>query len=1240
MSKISEKEDSTDSIERIFYIIIFFTKAKDSEPSFATNSKDTKSIFSQKENANGNIRHIILLKHKCYLKNGSKNIELKLNNKGEIFKISFVAEESDFIFNPTLTIKKNKTANEKNITQMNVFKISKKIDIFVNYLEKENENSKLGTLYNDGVDFFKLNKDYELLIYLFIKLFEAPQKYKDVCKKLLNIFWDCKISDVNEDIEEKNQSLILNRSETYKQYLEKIKEINSKSEKFIYENGFDKAKFYGFILLYLNTCDNKQFLELEKKLQEQKEKEKEKEKEKDNFFFGILAHFSSNFSEIKVNLEEYVDYLIGKNFQTLEKNGFAYFNSIEEFFKIINKKKEKLAKMKNFKTLKIPKQLNYDLINPEKFIKELEDILDFSINQKQLLVFLSGSFWKEMTKVLGKPSADNIYNLFQLRKNFKKYLEFVKTQYKPEHAFYKNAEETDGKDEIAVILNSIIQKNIEESKEISNDEIINQITKFDIYYIEDNYINRRELNFLDRIDFDDKENDWINSFKESKFENIFSNDIDNFILKLVSKIRKLEDLGRVINIINEDEIKKMNKMDYLIGLLRRKALNLMKNSDSLKGLTIENEKLLALKNLFIIIYKHTEKVQKLKEIIDKLENETKHIIFIELLKEYPDNQPLEDYIFDFYINNINIYYKNINELFENLSEKNIKNFMERISDTKEDKKKNYRIITFDNFFMDDECLNINLLQELIKNIDKIKKTYYYGECKKVIQQIYDNFEKKKLEIKYLSSLLRFSPDNVIKRLEILKILNQPFDPKDKYNELKKKYDEAQKEIIPLEKISESLKIFHSDFHQNDIRNIEAKINKLNTGTIKEFDDKSELILGLGEEIIEKVKKIDLLKESSIFRKLFNKTQAINQDEQFKLALKNLKDEFLVYKKRTKTMDEQTKREMQIIVEVLGLKEDEKTQQELKYMEDSSGAEEDIKCIIYFCQNIKLNDSDNIPKKEGSTELEDFLRVIYENIKNNKEKKENLNKLKGMGIYDCQQKGNVVEFFNLFYGQKEAIDFLLTKTHDNLEYIKDKLISIDNTVKTSDIDKVDSCIDFFNNKIKSSKNKYDMFGKIKDIDDNMLNNFKNFIKIFQYLVELDNNSDNSYNLYIESNKYFSNAKYNINLKGEEYRYTYKDPLTNKIEEKSINLKKIKSIKHKINIPNEIEIKLKNNQDFPEGQEKNSLMKTLLLLKYKEVVGNIELIEQFFFVFNKKGCSLPIEIEINIKYPEITYFLKKK
>lgn len=94
-------------------------------------------------------------------------------------------------------------------------------------------------------------------------------------------------------------------------------------------------------------------------------------------------------------MEQYLDYLYGKDFKKLEVYGLAYFKLIEEFFHVLNVKNEKLVKMTGFRTLKMPKQVKYELTDQEKFIKELEDILDFSLKQKKILLFLSGTFWKK-----------------------------------------------------------------------------------------------------------------------------------------------------------------------------------------------------------------------------------------------------------------------------------------------------------------------------------------------------------------------------------------------------------------------------------------------------------------------------------------------------------------------------------------------------------------------------------------------------------------------------------------------------------------------------------------------------------------------------------------------------------------------------------------------------------------------------------------------------------------------------
>ena len=100
--------------------------------------------------------------------------------------------------------------------------------------------------------------------------------------------------------------------------------------------------------------------------------------------------------------------------------------------------------------------------------------------------------------------------------------------------------------------------------------------------------------------------------------------------------------------------------------------------------------------------------------------------------------------------------------------------------------------------------------------------------------------------------------------------------------LKKKYEEAQKEINELEEISEAFKIFHKEFYQKQIKQIEEQIDKFKNGLINEFDNISKLKMEeFGDEKIKtKVEKINKIKESSIFRKLLNSTQGQNQEEQF------------------------------------------------------------------------------------------------------------------------------------------------------------------------------------------------------------------------------------------------------------------------------------------------------------------------------------------------------------------------
>ena len=174
MSKITNSENTNKEVEKTFYIIFLFSKTKEEKIEFDFGKEKTENILFSVQNNNGLFMYIVILRHKHILRNLSEPVELSFKNKkesGEAYIIRFTADDKTFIFNPSLKIKKNRISNEKNINQTNLIKITEKIDYFAKCLS-ENENKELGTLYKDGILFFESSHDYELIVYLFIKIFE------------------------------------------------------------------------------------------------------------------------------------------------------------------------------------------------------------------------------------------------------------------------------------------------------------------------------------------------------------------------------------------------------------------------------------------------------------------------------------------------------------------------------------------------------------------------------------------------------------------------------------------------------------------------------------------------------------------------------------------------------------------------------------------------------------------------------------------------------------------------------------------------------------------------------------------------------------------------------------------------------------------------------------------------------------------------------------------------------------
>ncbi len=92
------------------------------------------------------------------------------------------------------------------------------------------------------------------------------------------------------------------------------------------------------------------------------------------FFFEILNHYSLIFSnDVNICLEKYFDFLFEKDFKTLENSLIGYSKGIEELIDMLNKKKRKIYKN--------------ELKEPENFINQLEEIIEFSKKENKLLLF-------------------------------------------------------------------------------------------------------------------------------------------------------------------------------------------------------------------------------------------------------------------------------------------------------------------------------------------------------------------------------------------------------------------------------------------------------------------------------------------------------------------------------------------------------------------------------------------------------------------------------------------------------------------------------------------------------------------------------------------------------------------------------------------------------------------------------------------------------------------------------------
>ena len=397
-------------------------------------------------------------------------------------------------------------------------------------------------------------------------------------------------------------------------------------------------------------------------------------------------------------------------------------------------------------------------------------------------------------------------------------------------------------------------------------------------------------------------------------------------------------------------------------------------------------------------------------------------------------------------------YEDTIELLEN-EEKN--NFIKKLLDK--------YIFTKEEFYSNDDNKKIKLLCDLNEG-GKLKDSDI-DSCQLV--QILDNIRydidngmisKKSLE-KFLGEDDKMSNkmDLTIKKLGLMKLIIDNYDPIKKYHELKKIICDINKTIDTLMYIKNSLIIYHKNQYLDEIKKIIIIVNEIETKPIREFKNQEmkesiERLMHL-KDISDEINKV---KDFLLFNEIYENTQGRDKAERFDDGLNRLREIKSLFEENSSNIEtifekyEENSSNIETIFEkyrnifcnikgklskkgeyisdkfVEQMKDyfnikDEKITEDLIILIKSKKYEVVIKGIKYFfdCLNKKLVLPTNLALSQMNL---NSIKMVLQQLK-----KEN--------IYDYQSKNLCYKIFTSFYGKREAIDFLLSKINVDINNLK-------------------------------------------------------------------------------------------------------------------------------------------------------------------------------------------------------------
>ncbi len=167
------------------------------------------------------------------------------------------------------------------------------------------------------------------------------------------------------------------------------------------------------------------------------------------------------------------------------------------------------------------------------------------------------------------------------------------------------------------------------------------------------------------------------------------------------------------------------------------------------------------------------------------------------------------------------------------------------------------------FYKTSENINIILIRKLNdKGLIKEENNYYKNSIP-ILEDLYKEIEEKKIQIKQIKSLFDCNEENVKEKFKLFTLIKEKnIDENLLFDNLKSDYNEMNDKLEKLKFISSNLEKYFSKFYENEIKEMNSYISKIENGAYQDYENIRTNLDSYFEkkkeaEQIEKVKKLEL-----------------------------------------------------------------------------------------------------------------------------------------------------------------------------------------------------------------------------------------------------------------------------------------------------------------------------------------------------------------------------------------------